>query len=159
MLQTIRFTMNCPGSVWLEKKSNKQMIYRLKSSLKSALAGALSTFVPLGVTVHLYRVSSSLKGAVSVSHQPREEKFQGCSVATALQYHIQRSKMSAKLTWDEGSDLTQSRSWDNQAGCLPSVTLHILIFNFFFPSSVPGCSCELVATQCKLDVQPQSCWI
>lgn len=74
------------------------MIYRLKGSLKFALAGALSTFVPLGVTVHLYRESSSPKGAVSVSQQPREEKFQGWSIATALQYHIQRSKMRETLT-------------------------------------------------------------
>lgn len=74
------------------------MIYRLKSSLKFAPAGALSAFVPLGVTVHLYGASSELKGAVSVSYQPGEEKFQGCSVATALQYHIQRSKMRATST-------------------------------------------------------------
>lgn len=87
--------MSCPESFWLAKKSNKQMIYRLKSSLE--LAGALSTFVPLGVTVHLYRTSSSLKGAVAVSHQLSEEKFQGCCAATVLQYHIQRSKMGATL--------------------------------------------------------------
>lgn len=152
MLQTIRFMINCPGSVWLEKTSNKQMIYRLKGSLKFALAGASSTFVPLGVTVHLYR-ESSLKEALSVSHEPRAEIFQGCSVVTALQYHIQRSKTSAALTWDYGSDLTQSWSRDNQADCLPSVTLHIRIFSFFPPSPVAGCSCELVATQGNLDVQ------
>lgn len=159
MLQTIKYTMSCPESVWLVKKSNKQMLYGLKSSLKFALAGALSTFVPLGVTVHLYRASSSLKGAVSVPRQPSEEKFQGCSVAIAVQYHIQRSKRSATLTWDEGSDLTQSRSWDHQAGCLPSVILHILIFKLFSPSPVAECSCELVVTQCNLEVQSQSCWI
>lgn len=154
MPQTIKSTMNCPGSIWLEKISNKLMIYRLKSSLKFALAGTLSAFVPLGVTVHLHRASSSLKGAVSGAHQQSEEKFQGCSAATALQYHIQRSKTRVTLTWGEGSDLTQS--WDNQAACLPSVTLHILILKFIF--ILPSCwmllwiGCNTVQTRCTFTV-------
>lgn len=146
----MKYTVSCPESSWLAMKSNKQMIYRLKSSLKFALAGALSTFVPLGVTVHLYRASSPLQGAVSVSHQLREEKFQGCGVATALQCHIQRSKTGATLTWDEGSDLTEQKL--GQSSWLSSFrnTAHSN-FLIFSPSPVE-CSCELVTTQRKLDV-------
>lgn len=124
--------MNCPGSIWLEKKSNKHMIYRLKSSLKFALAGALSTFVPLDVTVHLHRASSSLKRAVSVAQQPSEEKFQGCSAATALQYHTERSKTSVTLSWGEGSDLTTELG---QPSCLSSFcnTAHSDFKIYFHP--------------------------
>lgn len=44
MLQTIKYRMNCPRSVWLEKKCNKQVIYMLKGSLNLAHHGAFSTF-------------------------------------------------------------------------------------------------------------------
>lgn len=120
-----------------------------EGALNFALAGACSTFLPLGGTLHPYRASSLLKGAC---------------VYTALQYHIQRSKTSATLTWDKGSDLTQSRSWNNH-GCLPLsalkrlFALHTLIFKIFFFSPVTGWSRELVAAQCTFDVESQSLWI
>lgn len=142
--------MNCPGSVWLEKKRNKQMIYRLMGLLNFAFAGAFSTFLPLGGTLHLYRASSLLKGAVSI---------QLCN------NHIQRSKMSATLTRDKVSDLTQSRSWNNHGWLPPSAlkkslcTAHSDFLNtfFFLPSywMVLWTSCNT----CKFDVESQSLWI
>ena len=128
--------MNCPGSIWLEKKCNRDDLQ---------VHEGFAWFCSFWSLQHIFafRWHSSPVSCVFLAH-------------TALGYHIHRSKMRATLTWDKGSDLTQSRSWNNRGCLLPAAlkkTLCIAHADFLFPLPswmVPWTGCNTVQIWCGI---------